>query len=137
VSLLDATLAAGRREAEARMRDTVRLYSQAPDGFNRATGATTPGAQTTLYSGKARVKAIAASTGQETEAGEREVMLREYEVHLPWSTSLPAGMRGLPGMRIEVTTSLDARMAGLILWVTGATFSDQSTAWRIRTEDRS
>ncbi|MFJ5973515.1 DUF6093 family protein [Streptomyces sp. NPDC093060] len=137
MSQLDATLAAGRREAEARMRDTVRLYSQAPDSFNRATGQTASGAQTTLYSGKARVKAIAASTGRETEAGEREIVLREYEVHLPWSTALPGGLRVLPGMRIEVTASPDARMVGLILWVTGATFSDQSTAWRIRTEDRS
>lgn len=137
MSLLDATLAAGRAEAEARMRDTVRLHSQAADSFNRSAGTTTPGAQTTLYSGKARVKAIAQSTGRETEAGEREVVLREYEVHLPWSTVLPGGVRVLPGMRIEITGSADARMVGLVLWVTGATFSDQSTAWRIRTEDRS
>lgn len=137
MSVLDATLAAGRGEAEARMRDTVRLYSQAQDGFNRSTGATTPGAQTTLYSGKARVKAIAQSTGRETEAGEREVVLREYEVHLPWSTVLSGGSRVLPGMRVEVTASPDARMTGLVLWVTGAAFSDQSTVWRIRTEDRS
>ena len=119
------------------MRDTVRLYTQAADTFDRTTGTTTPGAQTTLYAGKARVKAIAQSTGRETEAAEREVLLREYEVHLPWSTVLPGGGRVLPGMRIEVTASPDARMAGLVLWVTGATFSDQSTAWRIRTEDRS
>ncbi|MFE7954380.1 DUF6093 family protein [Streptomyces sp. NPDC057413] len=137
MSTLDAVLAAGRREAEARMRDTVRLYSQGPDVFDRATGQTVPGEQTTLYTGKARVKAIAASTGQDTEAGEREIVLREYEVQLPWATPLPAGTRLLPGMRIEVTSSPDARMDGLILWVAGATFSDQSTAWRIRTEDRS
>ncbi|WP_318201039.1 DUF6093 family protein [Streptomyces sp. SCL15-4] len=134
---LDAVLAAGRRAAEARMRDTVRLYAQAPDVFDRGSGNTVPGEQTTLYSGKARVKAIAASTGEETEAGEREVVLREYEVQLPWAASLPAGTRIMPGMRIEVTSSPDARMVGLILWVAGATFSDQSTAWRIRTEDRS
>jgi hypothetical protein len=134
---LDAVLAAGRRAAEARMRDTVRLYTQAPDVFDRDSGNTVPGEQTTLYTGKARVKAIAASTGEETEAGEREVVLREYEVQLPWATPLPAGARTMPGMRIEVTSSPDARMTGLVLWVTGATFSDQSTAWRIRTEDRS
>jgi hypothetical protein len=137
MSLLDDTLAAGRREAEARMRDTVRLYTQAADGFDRPSGTTTAGAQTTLYAGKARVKAIAASTGEETAAGERELVLREYEVHLPWSTPLPDGARVLPGTRVEVTASLDPRMAGLVLWVTGVSFSDQSTAWRIRTEDRS
>jgi hypothetical protein len=134
---IDTLLIAGRAAAEARMRDTVRLYTQAADTFDRPTGNTVPGAQTDLYAGKARVKAIAASTGQETEAGEREVVLREYEVSLPWSAPLAGGTRVLPGARIEVTASPDARMAHLVLWVTGATFSDQSTAWRIRTEDRS
>jgi hypothetical protein len=133
---LDSILTSGRAAAEERMRDTVRLYTQADGTFDRDTGTTVPGAQTTLYTGKARVKAIAASTGQETEAGERELVLREYEVHLPWSTTVP-GARVLPGTRIEVTASADARMAGLVLWVTGASFSDQSTAWRIRVEDRS
>lgn len=137
MTALDSLLAGGRAAAEARMRDTVRLYSQAPDTFDRPTGNTVPGAQTDLYAGKARVKAIAASTGEEAEAGERELVLREYEVQLPWSTPLPPGTRVLPGMRIEVTASPDARMVGLVLWVTGASFSDQSTAWRIRTEDRS
>jgi hypothetical protein len=119
------------------MRDTVRVYTQADGVFDRTSGTTPSGAQTTLYAGKARVKAIAASTGQETEAGERELVLREYEVHLPWDTPLAPGARVLPGTRIEVTASPDARMTGLILWVTGASFSDQSTAWRIRVEDRS
>ncbi|MFF1547153.1 DUF6093 family protein [Streptomyces sp. NPDC058291] len=137
MSSLDTLLAAGRRAAEDRMRDTVRLYAQAADGFDRTTGTTVPGAQTDLYAGKARVKAIAASTGQEAEAAEREIVLREYEVQLPWATPLPEGARVLPGMRIEVVSSPDARMSGLVLWVTGAVFSDQTTAWRIRTEDRS
>ncbi|WP_369167777.1 DUF6093 family protein [Streptomyces sp. R28] len=137
MSQLDTVLAAGRRAAEARMRDTVRLYSQGADSFDRTTGNTVPGVQTTLYAGKARVKAIAQSTGEEAEAGERELVLREYEVQLPWATSLPGGTRVLPGMRVEVTASPDARMVGLVLWVTGAAFSDQATAWRIRTEDRS
>lgn len=134
---VDGALAGGRAAAEARMRDTVRLYTQGPDVFDRTTGTTVPGPQTTLYAGKARIKTIAAATGQDTEAGEREIVLREYEVSLPWSTPLPPGTRILPGARIEVTASPDARMTGLVLWVTGASFSDQSTAWRIRVEDRS
>jgi hypothetical protein len=134
---IDTLLAAGRAAAEARMRDTVRMYTQGDDVFDRVAGSTVPGVQSTLYTGKARVKAIAASTGQETEAGEREVVLREYEVSLPWATPLTGGTRVLPGTRIQVTASPDAHMVGFILWVTGATFSDQATAWRIRTEDRS
>ncbi|MEU1496992.1 DUF6093 family protein [Streptomyces sp. NPDC005732] len=134
---VDGVLASGRAAAEERMRDTVRLYTQGPDVFDRATGNTVPGPQTDLYAGKARVKTIAAATGEDAQAGQREVLLREYEVSLPWSTPLPPGTRVLPGARIEVTASRDARMVGLTLWVLSAAFSDQSTAWRIRTEDRS
>jgi hypothetical protein len=133
---LDSILAAGRAAAEERMRDTVRLFAQAPDVFDRVTGTTVPGAVTVLYQGPARVKPVAA-VGRETQAGEREVRLHEYQVSLPWSAPLSPGTRVLPGMRVEVTASPDARMAGLVLWVTGVQFGDQATAWRITTEDRS
>ncbi|WP_241827000.1 DUF6093 family protein [Streptomyces graminilatus] len=134
---VDGVLAAGRTAAESRMRDTVRLYTQADDVFNRTTGTTVPGAKTTLYEGKGRVKPIGQSGGEDTSAGEREVLLREYEVSLPWATVLPGGTRVLPGTRIEVLVSPDARMTGLVLWVVAAQFHDQATAWRISTEDRS
>lgn len=137
MTALDATLAAGRREHEALMVDSVRLYRQAPDGFDRSTGQPVAGAQTTLYAGGARVKPVSQSTGDEVEAGEREVVLREYEVALPWSTVIPGGARVVPGDRVEVTVSSDPRMAGLVLWVTGVQFSATATAWRITTEDRS
>lgn len=119
------------------MLDSVRVYTQAPDSFNRTTGTTSPGAQTTLYTGKARVKPVAQSSGEDTQAGDREVVLREYEVALPWATTLPGGARLPVGARIEVTASADPRMTGLVLWVTGTRFSAQSTAWRISVEDRS
>ncbi|MEW2161442.1 DUF6093 family protein [Streptomyces sp. NPDC007084] len=134
---IDSTLAAGRAAANARMRDTVRLYAQAADVFDRTTGNTVPGAQTTLYEGKGRVKSVAQASGEDTQAGEREIRLLEYEVSLPWDAPLPDGMRVLPGMRIKVLASRDARMVGLVLWVTGTQYGDQATAWRISTEDRS
>nr|WP_275409798.1 DUF6093 family protein [Streptomyces bauhiniae] len=134
---MDSALAAGRRAAEARMRDTVRLYSQAPDVFDRVTGHSTPGVKTTLYQGRARVSAVAQASGEDTQAGDREVRLLEYQVAVPWGTTLPLGARVLPGMRVDVVASSDARMVGVTLWVTGAQFGDQATAWRISTEDRS
>ncbi|MFJ9628091.1 DUF6093 family protein [Streptomyces sp. NPDC101175] len=134
---VDGALAAGRAAANARMRDTVRLYSQADDVFDRTTGTTTPGAQTTLYTGMGRVKSVAQASGEDVQASDREVRLLEYLVEVPWDTELPSGVRVLPGMRIEVTASPDARMTGRVLWVTGAQFGDQATAWRISTEDRS
>ncbi|MCX5601623.1 DUF6093 family protein [Streptomyces phaeochromogenes] len=137
MSVLDLALASGRAAAEERMRDTVRLYLQGDDVFNRTTGATEEGPKTTLYEGKARVKRIAQATGEEREAGEREVVLRDYEVHLPWASALTAAPRVLPGARVAVLASRDTRMVGQVLWVIGSEFSDQVTAWRISVEDRS
>ncbi|MFD7609716.1 DUF6093 family protein [Streptomyces sp. NPDC059828] len=137
MSALDAALAAGRAEAEARMTDQVRLYRQTADTFDRTTGTTVPGAQTTLYTGKARVKPVHVSAGEETVAGEREVAGRRYEVHVPWGTPLPDGVRVLPGDRVGVISSTDTRLVDTVLWVTGAEFGSQATAWRISVEDRS
>lgn len=119
------------------MRDQVRLYSQAPDVFDRDTGTTVPGAKTVLYEGPARIKPVAQASGEDVQAGDREVRLLEYQVSLPWNVSLPAGTRVLPGMQVAVTASPDSRMVGVVLWVTGAQFGDQATAWRLVTEDRS
>lgn len=134
---VDGVLAAGRAAAEARMRDTVRLYTQEPGTFDRASGTTTPGAKNVIYEGTARVKPIAQAAGEDVQAGSREVRLLEYQVSLPAGTPLASGTRVLPGMQVEVLDSPDLRMIGLILWVTGANFGDQATAWRLITEDRS
>ncbi|WP_432114019.1 DUF6093 family protein [Streptomyces sp. S1] len=134
---LDAVLDAGRRAAERRMRDRVQLYEQGPDVFNREDGTTVPGERTVLYEGKARVEPVAQASGEDAQAGDREVRLLEYRVSVPWDTVLPPGKRALPGMQLEVLASRDPRMAGLTLWVTGASYGDQATAWRLTTEDRS
>ncbi|MBP2583029.1 hypothetical protein J3A78_003507 [Streptomyces sp. PvR006] len=134
---IDSVLAAGRRAAEQRMRDRIRLYEQGPDVFNREDGTTVPGETTTLYEGKARIEPVAQASGEDAQAGEREVRLLEYRVSVPWATELPTGQRARPGLRVEVLTSPDPRMAGLTLWVTGTTYADQATAWRLTTEDRS
>lgn len=134
---VDGVLAAGRAASEARMRDTVQLYSQDPDTFNRDTGTTTPGDKTLIYEGMARVKPVAQASGENVRAGERNLRLLEYVVELPARIPLDTGARVLPGMKVEVLGSLDVRMAGLVLWVTGAQYGDQVTAWRILTEDRS
>ncbi|MFH9977942.1 DUF6093 family protein [Streptomyces sp. NPDC017179] len=134
---MDRLLARARAGAEARMRETVCLFTQEPDGFDRATGSTVPGARTVLYEGRARVKRVMQAAGDHVEAAERRVGMRDYEVHLPWSTPLPPNMLVTPGFQVEVLESQDVRMVGLILWVIGVAYSDQATAWRLSTEDRS
>jgi len=134
---LNSLLAAGRREHEALMVDRVRLFRVGEPVFDQSSGVETPGAETVFYLGKARVKPLAQSSGDDVEAGEQELVLREYEVALPWSTVIPGGGRILPGDRVAVEASSDVRMVGLTLWVVSTQFSATATAWRIVAEDRS
>ncbi|KAB1146827.1 hypothetical protein F7R91_14720 [Streptomyces luteolifulvus] len=138
MTALEAALAAGRREAEALMRDMVTIYRPGPDIFDRTTGGTIPGAsEVTFYTGKARVKPDQLADS-EVQAGEREVALRQYKVTVPFSTLLPSsGVRPRPGDVVDVTASPDPRLAGLRLWVTSVQYSGTATAWRIIAEDRS
>ena len=120
------------------MRDTVTLYRPGPDVFDRETGQTLPGPpEVVFYSGPARLKPADLSDS-EVQAGEREVVLRQYRITLPFSTALPeSGERPKPGDLVDVSASPDPRLAGLRLWVTGVMYSSTATAWRIIAEDRS
>jgi hypothetical protein len=136
VSALDALLAAGRAAHEQLMVDTIRLERPAPDVYDPVTGDTGEGPAQVLYSGPARVKPLIAHS-QDIRAGERAVVIRRYEVALPW-TSVPAvAARVLPDDRATVTASPDPRLSGLVLWVTSLGESATATAWRIVVEDRS
>ena len=119
------------------MLDAVRIWRPGAPAFNRSTGTTTPGAPLELYAGKARVKPFGRSASAGVEAGEREVVLSEYVVLLPFSALPPSGQTVLPGDQIQVTASADGRMAGRTLWVTVSQLNAQATAWRISAEDRS
>lgn len=132
---LDAFLTRGRAAAQELQTEQIHLWLPGPDVFDRTTGQTIPGPPAAdYYTGQARVKPITAATGQDTEAGERNVTLRDFMVSLPWTT---VSARPATGSLIEVLSSPDARMAGLQLWVTAVDFSATATAWRIRAEDRS
>lgn len=135
---LDAFLARGRAAAEELMLDTVTMYRPGPDVFDRETGQTIPGQpEVIFYAGSARVKPGELSD-TEVQAGERELVLRQYRVTVPFATLAPSsGERVLPGDLIDVATSPDPRFAGLRLWVTGVQHNATATAWRIIAEDRS
>jgi hypothetical protein len=137
VSALEAALAAGRREHEAIMLDTVRIWRPGPSVFDRSTGTSTPGTPLELYAGKARVKPFGRSASTGVEAGEREVVVREYVVSVPFSALPAGGEMVLPGDQVEVTASADPRLAGGTLWVSVSQLNAQATAWRINAEDRS
>lgn len=136
MSGLEAALAAGRAAAAELMRETVTLYRPGEAVFDRATGLIVPGPpEVVFYTGPARVK-VAQLAAEELQAGEQEVQMRQYRVSLPFSTTLPAGLRPDPGDLIDVTASPDPRMAGLRLWLVGIQYSSTATAWRLIAEDR-
>ncbi|WP_236243133.1 DUF6093 family protein [Streptomyces sp. CC228A] len=135
---LQSALAAGRRAAEALMLDTITLYRPGDEVFDRTTGQVVAGPpEVTFYTGVARVRA-AQLADSDVQAGEQEVVTRQYRVTVPFSTLLPAtGERPRPGDVVDVTASEDPRLVGLRLWVTGVQYSGTATAWRITAEDRS
>ncbi|MFE2140185.1 DUF6093 family protein [Streptomyces sp. NPDC059456] len=135
MSALDAVLAAGRLAALELQRETITLYRPGDDGFDWDAGTDSPAAATVIYSGPARVKPAAQSRGEEVDAGEANVTLREYTVSVPWGTTV--SQLPVVGDVMDVSASPDARMVGLRLWVTGLQYSSTATAWRITVEDRS
>jgi hypothetical protein len=139
MSDLSAALADGRREHEALMAgagDRVRIHRPGPPVFDQDTGEETPGTDLVLYEGPARAKAVSLATGTETQAGQEEVRLRQYEIALPWATSVPAGEVILPGDQVLFLAAADPRLTGAVLHVTGRQFGSLATAWRIYAEDR-
>ncbi|MEV7358203.1 DUF6093 family protein [Kitasatospora sp. NPDC091276] len=133
---LDTLLAAGRAAHEALMLDTVRLVRPCADVYDPATGATTRPDARTLYQGPARVKPNVVQD-QGVQAGQRQVVLRRYQVSLPWSALPLAAARVVAGDQVVVDASPDPRLAGMTLWVTSVGESATATAWRLETEDRS
>ena len=115
--------------------DTVRIHRPGPPVFDQTTGEETPGADLVLYEGPARVKSLA-RTDTEVQAGQEELRLRDYEVAVPWSASVPAGEVIRPGDQILITAAADQRLSGSTLWVTGRQFGSLTSAWRIYAEDR-
>jgi hypothetical protein len=133
---LTGVLSRARATAEGLMREQGRLLRQAPDVYDENAHTAVPGAITVLYSGPARVKATQ-TVGQDIQAGERNLVKARYRVSLPWATTLQPGLRIRDGDQFEVTTSPDARLAGLTLWVVSAEYGSTTSAWRLEVEDRS
>lgn len=130
---LTGVLARGRAAHEALMVDTVRIERRGEVVLDRLTGENSEGPRTLLYEGPARVKPENAGT-REVTAGDREVVLKRYEIAVPWSAE-PAE-RVLPGDPVTVLASPDERLAGLVLVVAAVQYSATATAWRITGEDQ-
>lgn len=136
MTILSAALAAGRREHEAIMLDTVKVHRPGPSVFDQTTGQDTPGEDLVLYTGGARVKSVSRVKSTEVNAGEQELGIRDYEIAVPWEASLPAQEQLRRGDQVLVLTAADPRFAGATLFVSGREYGSTATAFRIFAEDR-
>lgn len=132
-------LAQGRATHEELMAasgDRIRIHRPGPAMFDQATGGDTPGVDLVLYEGQGRAKPVRVTTSTQVQSGEHEIRLREYEVAIPWASTVPPGEVIRPGDEILMLAAADPRLSGVTLYVTGGQFSSLATAWRIYAEDR-
>lgn len=130
--MIGGILAAGRRRAEALMRDTCRITKAGPDVWNEATLTNTP-STVTVYEGKCRLlypyrAPTTASTPGQVEA------VQLARLSLPVSTSI--GVR--EGHDVEYLTSAsDPDMVGRKFKVVGGAHQSDATARRVPVEETS
>lgn len=135
-SELLAEARAAHEDLMAAAGDVIRIHRPAQPVFDQATGGTTPGTDLVLYEGTARVKPTGLVKGTEVQSGEAELRLRDYEIAVPWSATVPPGQVIRPGDEVLVTAAADPRLTDTVLHITGRQFSSLATAWRIYAEDR-
>lgn len=132
--MLDGALIDGRAAHEALMVDACTITRPGTPVLDRVTSQLTPGAATTLYTGKCRLKSQ--RMPKPAEAGEELQMLMRYELALPFSATLPAGEELRVGDVVTMTASADARLVGQVLHVMAVDFGSTATAWRLTVEDQ-
>lgn len=124
-----SVIEAGRRAAEARMRDTfeVRAYSDAPE-YNPATQ-TEEQSYAVLFTTRGRVKVGGGLAAHDSEAGGRTVVTATREWHIPVdSPSVPAGA---VAVCTAVDKNTDPTLLGAALRLAGPVPGSQTTARRL------
>ena len=125
-----AALPALRAHAESLMIDACTVTRGGEPVWDEITGTYTPGATSTLYSGKCRVRMPDASSS-ETEAGEASWSLRGAVVSLPIVGSEDVHV----GDVVTVTGSVwDAALVGQAFTVAGLHSQSLSSARRLKCE---
>ena len=125
-----ATLPGLRAQAESLMVDACTVTRAGEPFWDEVTGTYTPGAGSTLYTGKCRVRMPDASSS-ETEAGEASWSLRGAVVSLPVVGSESVRV----GDVVTVTASVwDAALVGQAFTVAGLHSQSLSSARRLKCE---
>jgi hypothetical protein len=128
---LGVTLQHGRQARARLIRDTVTIARVTGQAWNPVT-LTYTDTTTDVYTGPADVKPLAVGAA-EVQAGEREVVIRSFDVVLPWTA---ADVDFHVGDRVAVTASADTRLAGRTLTVVGVGRGGRRLARHLAAEDR-
>jgi hypothetical protein len=113
------------------MRDTVSISRVTGQAWDDNTGTYTP-ASTVLYAGQADVRPLNQSA-QEVQVAERELVLRTYDVVLPWSVTATFERGDL----VEVTACDDETLTGRVLTVRAVGHGGRRTGHHLDAEDKS
>jgi hypothetical protein len=128
--MIAGILSAGRRQAEALMRDTCKITAAGPNVWNEATLTYTP-SKVTLYEGKCRMLAPYRAPTTASTPGQVEAV-QLARLSLPVATSV--GVR--EGHDVEYLTSAsDPDMVGRVFKVVGGAHQSDATARRVPVEE--
>ena len=129
MSAESATLA-GRAAAEAQMRDRCIITGAAASVWDEDAGTFTPGDPVVVYEGRCKLQTRNVIVN-EADAGDREVAVVRWEVHLPVFGSEAV----TKGHVVTMTAcALDAAVVGQVFTVQGPHFGSAKTARRVPVE---
>ncbi|GAA4545656.1 DUF6093 family protein [Pseudonocardia xishanensis] len=129
---VDSILRRARRQREQLMRSTCRILRPGGDPvFDPATGEYTTPDEAVVYEGRCRVKQPG-SAYRDPDSGERELIVGELVVELPWAQASANDPVRVDGT-VVVTASDDAWIIGKRLPVLAVTTSsDTGTHYEVR-----
>lgn len=131
--MIRGVLAAGRRRAEWKMRDTCRITSPGAETWDEATLSNVPGAPVVVYEGKCGLLSPYRAPTTATTPGQSQAV-QLSRLSLPVATSI--GVR--EGMDVEYLTSeSDPDLPGTWFKVVGGAHQSDATARRVPVEEAS
>lgn len=132
---VSSILKLGRRRRQALMRSTCRILRPGGDQvWDPATGTYTTPDELVIYEGKCQIKPTFSPAERDADAGDREVVLRSYDVVIPSDASPEVDVADV----VVFTESDDEWLIGQRLAVGHVEQADTRTARRVTvwTQDR-
>lgn len=132
MSEIEAALAAARADYTRILRDRADVRRKTGETFDAGTGSYTATHTTVASSAACRIKPLSPLAGSEVQAGEREVVLRKYELTLAHETASEIDIDD----EVIPISSDDTWVVGRPLAVITVEYGSDRAARRLIVEDR-